>query len=185
MPLTNSLVGYLSFWAERLENKACQGNVFKGARLIHPGAPSVLTSAFCTVQLSHPYRPTLSFDLVYTYTTENQELHKQGDTPPIQEYHRTPKGNHRAKTLVTSFMWTVRLRNSSMFPGLWTVGQLINSYRTTARNQSNFQANNFASLEFINQLAQQNLQLPLVPGPLHGYFRPMTLGKCNIRSSTT
>lgn len=86
MPLTNSLVGYLSFWAEGLKNKACQGNVFKGAGLIHPGAPSVLTSAFRTVQLSHPYRPILSFDLFISTPLKNRKLHKQGDIPPTQEY---------------------------------------------------------------------------------------------------
>lgn len=95
MPLTNSLVGYLAFWAEGLENKVCQGDVFKGAWLIYPGPPSVLTSAFCTVQLSHPYRPILSFDLFISTPLKNRKLHNQGDIP-TQEYHRTPKGAHTA-----------------------------------------------------------------------------------------
>lgn len=65
--LTNPLEGYLSFWAEGLEKKACQENVFQGTRSIHLGAPSVLTSAFPTIQLSCLYRLILGLICFYLH----------------------------------------------------------------------------------------------------------------------
>lgn len=93
---SDKLIGrYLSFGADGPENKA-QGNVFKGAQLIHPGVPSVLTSAFCAVQLPHGYRPVLSFHLFASTPLMTRNLHKQHDTPPTQRYHGTPKCPHTA-----------------------------------------------------------------------------------------
>lgn len=54
------------FWAERLEKKVCEGNALQEARLIHLGAPSVLSSAF-TVWLSHPPRLILALLCWFLY----------------------------------------------------------------------------------------------------------------------
>lgn len=86
-----SLLGWGARW------QALSINVFKGTRLIHPGAPSALTSAFHAVQLSHPERLILSFDLfIVSAPLANRKLHKEGAIPPAQEHHRTPKGAHTA-----------------------------------------------------------------------------------------
>lgn len=93
---SDKLIGrYLSFGAGRPENKA-QGNVFKGVQLTHPGAPSVLTRAFCAVQLPHGYRLILSFHLFLPTPLMTRNLHKQHNTPPTQRYHGTPKRPHTA-----------------------------------------------------------------------------------------
>lgn len=47
--VSDKLIGrFFPFWAEGLENKACQGNVLNGEQLIHPAEHPVLTSAFLT-----------------------------------------------------------------------------------------------------------------------------------------
>lgn len=47
--VSDKLIGkFFPFWAEGLENKACQGNILNGEQLIHPGEHPVLTSAFLT-----------------------------------------------------------------------------------------------------------------------------------------
>lgn len=84
------------------------------------------------------------------YTSEEQEVAQTKDSPPTQEYPRTPKG--------TSPRLRVNHGEQEFLHAPGTVG-----YRTVHQQPgSNFQGSQSALLEFTTQLGQWNLQLPLV-----------------------